>query len=130
MSRQEIELLRHVYDDWAQGDFHSGRDLLDDDLVFCFGGPDYRPTRGKAEVEEQLRDFFQSWAEYRIEANGFIDAGDKILVESRQHGHGRNSGADVDSPLFTVWTFRNQKVVGLEFFFDRDVALVAAGLTG
>jgi ketosteroid isomerase-like protein len=129
MSRQEVELLQHVYDDWAQGDFHSGRDLLDDDLDFRMGGPDYPPTRGRTAVEEQLRSFFEAWAQYSIHAEGFVDAGDKVFVEGRQRGYGKQSGAEVDSPLFAVWTFRNEKVVGLEFFFDEQKARSAAGLT-
>jgi ketosteroid isomerase-like protein len=128
MSKQEIELLRHVYDDWAQGDFVSGRDLLDDDLEFRMGGRYLKPARGRSEFEQQLREFFGTWTNYSIEATDFVDAGDKVLVECRQHGQGKQSGADVDARLFTVWTFRNQKVIGLEFFSDEQKARSAAGL--
>jgi ketosteroid isomerase-like protein len=128
MSKQEIELLRHVYDDWAQGDFHSGRDLLDDDLEFRMGGAYVEHTRGRGVFEQQLRDFLGGWDDYSIEAEEFVDAGDKVLVECHQHGHGKQSGAEIDRRLFTVWTFRNQKVVGLEFFSDEHKARSAAGL--
>lgn len=115
MSRQEIELLRHVYDDWAQGDFQSGRDLLDEDLEFRMGGPRFpEPARGRSVFEQQLREFLGTWTGYSIQARDFVDAGDKVLVECRQHGHGKTSGDELDKRLFTVWTFRNQKVVGLE----------------
>jgi ketosteroid isomerase-like protein len=128
VSREQIELLRHVYDDWAQGDFLSGRDLLADDLQFRMGGRYFQPARGRSAFERQLREFFGTWTNYSIEAEGFIDAGDKVLVECRQHGQGKPGGADVDARLFTVWTFRNQKVVGLEFFSDEQKARSAAGL--
>jgi ketosteroid isomerase-like protein len=128
MSKQEIELLRHVYDDWAQGDFHSGRDLLDDDLEFRMGGPRFEPAQGRAAFEEQLREFFEAWADYSIEARDFVEAGDKVLVECRQRGHGKDSAEEVDAQVFAVWTFRNQKVVGLQFFSDEQKARGAAGL--
>ena len=127
MSKQEIELLRHVYDDWANGDFFSGRDLLDDDLEFRMGGAYFKPARGRSAFEQQLHEFFGAWTDYSIQAREFVDAGDKVLVECRQQGHGKK-GADVDARLFTVWTFRNQRVVGLEFFSDEQKARSAAGL--
>ena len=128
MSKQEIQLLRHVYDDWAQGDFHSGHDLLDENLEFRMGGPDFQPARGRVVFEEQLRAFFATWTDYSIEARDFVDAGDKVLVECWQHGRGKDSGADVDARVFAVWTFRNEKVVGLEFFSNEQRARDAAGL--
>jgi ketosteroid isomerase-like protein len=128
MSRQEIELLRHVYDDWAQGDFHSGRALLDEDMEFRIGGPYTDHSRGRHVFEQQLREFLGTWTDYTIEAEEFVDAGDKVLVECHQHGRGKESGAEVDATLFTVWTFRDQKVVGLEFFSDETRARSAAGL--
>jgi ketosteroid isomerase-like protein len=128
MSRQEIELLRHVYDDWAQGDFHSGRDLLDENIEFRMGGPYTDYTHGRDVFEDQLREFLGTWTDYSIKAEEFVDAGDKVLVECHQQGRGKESGAEVDQTLFTVWTFRNQKVVGLEFFSDEAKARNAAGL--
>jgi ketosteroid isomerase-like protein len=128
MSREEIELLRHVYDDWAHGDFHSGRDLLDDDLEFRMGGPYFEAARGKSVFEQQLVEFLGTWTDYSIEAEEFVDAGDKVLVECHQHGHGKQSGTEIDARLFTVWTFRNHRVVGLEFFSDEQKARSAAGL--
>jgi ketosteroid isomerase-like protein len=128
MSRQEIELLRHVYDDWAQGDFHSGRDLLHEDIEFRMGGLYRERARGRDVFEQQLFEFLGTWTDYSIEAEQFVDAGDKVLVECHQHGHGKAGGAEVDQTLFTVWTFRNPRVVGLEFFSDEAKARNAAGL--
>ena len=82
MSRQEIELLRHVYDDWSQGDFHSGRDLLDEHVEFRMGGPYGDATRGRDVFEQQLREFLGTWTDYSIEAEEFVDAGDKVLIQA------------------------------------------------
>jgi ketosteroid isomerase-like protein len=120
--------LRHVYDDWSQGDFHSGRDLLDETLEFRIGGPYRERARGRTVFEQQLHEFLGTWADYSIAAEDFVDAGDKVLVECHQRGHGKQSGGAIDARLFTVWTFRNQKVVGLEFFSDEEKARSAAGL--
>ena len=53
---------------------------------------------------------------------------DQVFVAGRQAGTGLYSGAEVESPGFTVWTFRSGKVVKLLAHYDRARALEAVGL--
>src|SRR5918994_1343623 len=124
MPQREIELLRDLYARWAEGDFRAGRELLDPDVEFNLGAPDYAttPAHGPDQVERQLREFLASWTDYRVEAEGFLNAGETVLVRGRQRGLGKHSRAEVDSPLFGVWTFRQAKIVRIGFYFDEQEA--------
>ena len=131
MAQREIELLRDLYARWARGDFHGGRELLDADVEFNLGTPDYEatPARGPGQIEQQMREFLANWTDYRVEAEEFLDAGDRVLVRARQHGLGKHSGVDVDMPLFGVWTFREAKAVRISFYSSGREAREAAGLS-
>jgi ketosteroid isomerase-like protein len=130
MARREIELLRDLYASWGRGDFRGGRELLDPDIEFNLGTPDYEatPAHGPDQIEQQMREFLANWAAYRIEAEEFLDAGDRVLVRARQRGLGKHSGVEVDMPLFGVWTFREAKVVRISFYSSEREAREAAGL--
>jgi ketosteroid isomerase-like protein len=131
MARREIELLRDLYARWAHGDFRGGRELLDPDVEFNLGTPDYQttPARGPDHVEQQMREFLANWADYRVEAEEFLDAGDSVLVRARQRGLGKHSGVEVDMPLVGVWTFRGAKAVRISFYSSEQEAREEAGLS-
>jgi hypothetical protein len=68
--------------------------------------------------------------DYRIEAEELEDLGeDSVLAAGRQRGTGKLSGAEVDYPIFIVWKFRENNVIGVYFEGTRDTALEAAGLS-
>jgi ketosteroid isomerase-like protein len=86
-------------------------------------------AKGLGEVEAFTRSWLAQWDEYRIVAEEFRAVErDKVLVSVRQVAKGRRSGAQVESPGFSVWTLRDGKVVGLSLHYDRAEALEAAGL--
>jgi ketosteroid isomerase-like protein len=52
------------------------------------------------------------------------------LVTGRQTATGRSSGVAVENEVFSIWTFRDGRVVRLLFDVgDRQKALEAAGLS-
>ena len=78
-----------------------------------------------------MHDLLTHWSDYRIEAEELEDLGeDSVLVIGRQSGTGKLSGAEVDYPIFIVWKFRENEVVGVYFEGTRDAALKAVRLTG
>ena len=75
-----------------------------------------------------MREFLAQWADYRLIGEEFRDAGTKVFVAGRQAARGSQSGAEVEQPMLSVWTFRANKVVALRFTPFREEALDAAGL--
>jgi uncharacterized protein len=131
MSRALVAELRNIYAEWAQGNFRAGLELLDPGIVFETFTGDEGPVRarGLGELQERMQlTFSLVWSEFRVEAEDFIDAGDKVVAIGRMRGRGRGSGVEVDGPVFMVWTFRNGSAVRQQWFSERTEALEAAGL--
>ena len=72
---------------------------------------------------------FVQWANYRLIGEELRDVGTKVFVAGRQAARGKQSGAEVDQPRLSVWTFHDGKVVGLRFPPFREEALEAVGLS-
>lgn len=132
MSQENVEIVRRIYSDWERGNFETVAEVLDPDVVFETFMPD-SPESVVVEGPEQIRDFmlewFSQWQNYRVVGDEFrtIDES-RVFASGRQAASGHSSGAEVESPGFTIWTFRNGKVVHLVNHYDRGAALKAAGL--
>jgi len=132
MSQENVEdIVRSIYSKWQRGNFADVR-FFDPEVVFESVMPDSSErvvAHGPEGVEAFMREFLSQWRDYRVSGRDFRQVGTKtVLVEGHQAGTGRRSGVAVESPMFSVWTFRNGKVVRLIMEFDRSKALKAAGL--
>jgi len=131
MSQEKRELLRPVLAEWAKGNLWVGAELMAPDITFRAASPANFVAQGLEETARQVLDLLAHWSDYRIEAEELEDLGeDSVLVVGRQHGTGKLSGAEVDYPIFIVWKFRANEVVGVYFEGTKDAALEAAGLSG
>ena len=130
MSQATVELVRTVFAGWARGDFRSGSDLLDADFEWKMRPDAVEPgSRRGASVGSALRQVFEVWEDYRIEAEEYIDVGDRIVVVGRAYGTARGSGLELDQNLFFLWTARNGKLGSVEMLRNRAEALAAVGLS-
>ena len=91
--------------------------------------PDGRVYRGHEGVREAFRIWMGTWADYRQERDDPIDAGDEVIVPTREYGRGKGSGVALERPTFGVWTMRDGKVVLIRFYSTRAEALEAVGLS-
>ena len=128
-----VEIVRRTYSAWEQGNFAEARQLFDSEVVFESVMPDSSErivAHGPEGIEAFMREFLAQWRDYRLYGEDFRQVGIEIvLVEGHQSGIGRRSGVAVESPVFSVWTFRNGKVIRLIMEFDRRKAREAAGLS-
>lgn len=132
MPQKNVETVRAIYAEWERGNFQAALPVLDREITFETFMPDSDEIvvlHGLERLEGFMRDWFGQWEAYRVTGDEFRAAGtDHVFVAGRQAGIGRRSGVQVDSPGFTVWTFRAGKVVRLLAHYDRGSALEAAGL--
>jgi ketosteroid isomerase-like protein len=132
MSRENVEVVRQIYAEWAQGNMKAGVDLFDPQIAFESFMPDADQrivATGAAEVEAFMREFLAQWRDFRIFGDDFRAAGDDtVYVRGRQAATGRGSGIAVEDSLCSVWTFRDGAVVRLLFERDWRRALEAVGL--
>jgi ketosteroid isomerase-like protein len=131
MSRENVDTLRAVYEEWARGNFRAGVDLYDEHVLYLpVGGlPDVvAPHIGPEGIREYMRGQLQAWTRLTIAGEEFIEAGDSVVVAAHWVAVGKESVAPVEARLFHVWTFRGAAVTRLELFRHRSEALEAVGL--
>jgi ketosteroid isomerase-like protein len=132
MSQENVEIVRRTYAEWQRGNMKAGVERFDPEIVFESFMPDARErivAHGPAEVEGFMREFLRDWRDYRLIGDEYRKAGaTKVFVRGRQAAVGRESGATVQDTMYSIWTFRDRKVVRLIFDRDRQRALEAAGL--
>ena len=129
MSQEKLELLRPVLAEWAKGNLFAGAELMAPDITCHAAMPADFVAHGLEETARRVRDVLDHWTDYRIETDELQDLGeDSVLAVGRQRGTGKLSGAEVDYPIFVVWTFRENQVIGMYLEGTREGALEAAGL--
>lgn len=130
MTPADVIVLRHVYEQWSVGNFAAGRELLAPELVSVWSEdfPTAGTYRGPSGHSAAMREWLSAWDDFELEAEGFRDAGDSVVVPFRVRARGKSSGARVDRRWAHVWTFRHGKVVRFEVHLDIAAALAAVGL--
>ena len=131
MSRQNVEVVRAVYEEWGKGNFQAGGGPWDRRVLFIPVPdlPNVGEYLGPEGVTELMRGFLEPWTNFTA-AEELIDAGDSVVVAARQRGVGRGSRLVAEVPRqFQVWTFRGHAVIRFEAFRDRAEALEAVGLS-
>jgi ketosteroid isomerase-like protein len=130
VSPENLEALRSLYAQFAEGKVWAAGELLAPDVVSSWPEPGGRIVcHGQDELRDGLRGFLGHWSDYRAEAREFDTVGeDSVLVVAQQYATSGRSGIEIVSPVFTVWTFRGGRVVGQHWALNRDEALEAAGI--
>jgi len=145
MAQEDIELVKAVHpptgtdlvqvfgeDVLGSGRLDALASLLTPDFEAVGGdiGPGLSPGgSGLAGLVESWREWLEPWETYRVEVEGFIDAGDgRVVVLNRDHGRLSGSDSDIDAIGAAIWTIRDGKIARIEFHANRRSALAAAGL--
>jgi ketosteroid isomerase-like protein len=71
---------------------------------------------------KELQDLF---SEFRIEVSEIREAGDHIAAVGTIHARGKESGADVESPIGYVIEFRDGKASRVDDYFEPEEAFAA-----
>lgn len=66
--------------------------------------------RGWDGVVRYMRDWLEPFSEYHVEALDYVEAGDHVLVPSRQWGLGSGSGARVELEITLAYELRDGKI--------------------
>ena len=82
--------------------------------------------RGPDGVIRYLREWLGPFSDYRVENLDYVDAGDCVLVPSRQTGIGSGSGARVEIELTTLYELRDGVIVRVHQFHTLDEAREAS----
>ncbi len=134
MSRENVEVVRGIYEAVARRDSASPFDVYAEDIAwdvsrwrraFLYRKPVYHGHEG---VREAWREVLSDFGEVDFEVEELIDAGDEVVAVIGEHGTGRRSGARVPTGHAAVWTLAGGRVTRMRTFDNRDDALQAVGL--
>ena len=77
---------------------------------------------------QYLQEWLGPFSEYHVEWLDFIEAGDFVLVPSRQWGVGSTSGARVEIELTYLYELRDGQIARMDQYDTLEDALEAARL--
>jgi ketosteroid isomerase-like protein len=136
MSRENVEIVRQLYRAWAQGEFWAHPEAFAPDVRSArVMSPDAEGVglsgdwQGLDGLVENALLWLSAWNDLRVEPTEFLEAGDKVVVFTRQTATAKASGIPLDREFADVWEVREGKVVGVRFYWKRGDALKAAGLS-
>jgi ketosteroid isomerase-like protein len=103
---------------------------MDPDLEFDVSDrlPDEGVFRGREAYRSFLEGGFDVWAEFRVEVEELLDAGDAVVALIRSVAVGHWSGVEVEERIAHVAWMRDGTPYRVKVFADRGRALEAAGL--
>ncbi len=113
MREDDIRVLLDGYEAWNRGEFDVLADLLDPEMEWepGFGALEAGVHRGADGFQAFVDSWLESFAEFRIEPELLIQAGDSVIVVAHQRGRGQGSGIELEATVVHVWTVRDGKAV-------------------
>ena len=133
MSQENVEIVEAIWVEFVGGRFPEDR--FTEEVTWTVatdepeGGQEAGPIRGPAEVQEMLARFWETVDQPWVQAEEFVDAGDRVVVRWRGGGIGRASGIAVEWPETHVYTVHVGKVAEVREYRDFAEALEAVGLS-
>jgi ketosteroid isomerase-like protein len=122
MSQENLTIVRM----FVAGDLEKALVYAAPDIVW--NPVEEASAQGHDAVRASLARWKDTWDEYEVTHEEFLDAGDCVVVTLHLRGRGRGSGVDIDARLFDVYTIRDGEIVRMDEFTERSAALEAAGL--
>lgn len=90
-------------------------------------GVDRISRQGLDGFVEGWRDWLEAYATYRISAEEFVDAGDKVVVLIKVRATTARGGVVIEHDPAVVWTLAEGRVVAVRMYLGREDALREAG---
>jgi ketosteroid isomerase-like protein len=136
MSDQREEIIRRMYAAWNRRDFDGGVQFLHPEVevhpalepVEQVGASSRDLLRGRDEVRQFLEDLGDTLGTVTVEFEEMIEGeGGRVIAVENWHVVGRQE-IEIDTKLTDVYAFRDDLIVRVDGFRDKDAALEAFGL--
>ena len=129
MSQENVEATRRMWDRFLAGDIPGTLAFFDEEIEVhdIPGLPDAMVYRGHQGYLDQITKFSEAFSDITYEPLEFIDRGDKVVSVIRATGLARTGGLEAEATYAQLETWRDGKVVRIQYFTDRTEALQVAG---
>ena len=132
MSAENVDLARRLIEAGNRRDFEAIAEGMDPLIEWN----DQRELPGAAShhgvevVMRRLRAALGDWADFRVEAQQFAEAGHHVVITIRVSAKGLLSGAPVERVTFGVGEYRAGRLVRVSIYGTKAEALKSVGLGG
>jgi ketosteroid isomerase-like protein len=130
MTDTNLEVVRRLFDQYADGGVEAVLDGADENLVIEIP-PELSAEPDIYHGHEGVRRYFGGFdgmlEDIRYEALELTAAGDLVLAHIRLSGRGVSSGLDVDLEAWVIHELRDGKIVRIRPYGDLDSAQAALG---
>ena len=130
MSQENVEIVRANFEAWNAREMDDWGELFHPRAIMRNpeGWPEPGPQVGREAVIRFIEQLRETWDADVLEViSDYTDVGDRVAVRFIWHGAGRGPEADLE--MTGVYTVRDGKIFGLEFFWNHADALEAVGLS-
>jgi ketosteroid isomerase-like protein len=132
VAEEDVQVVRGMIEAFLGDDPGAALLALDPEIVWhgTVGGLDEANTAtGHEQVIESFVENFTNWENLVLEVEGFIDAGDGLVVVLyHEIARSRHSDAEVETRTAVLYRVRDGKVIEARGYMDRDQALEVAGV--
>ena len=130
MSQENVEVVSKLYDAFARRDIDGVLAQVDPEIEFDLSDrlPDEGIHRGREAYRQFLERTFELWADFRVEIEDLLDAGDATVALIHTTATGRISGIEIDERVAHVFWLRDATPYQFKVFTERVNAFKAAGL--
>jgi ketosteroid isomerase-like protein len=130
MSQGNVEIIRRLFAARAQEDMDGAVSCLAEDVEIDASRRTFDPmvVNGHEGFRQFIAALDEAWAQQAVEPDGFIDAGDQIVVAVRLTSTG-HSGATVAGRAAWVVRVEQGKITRACVYQSTNEALAAVGLS-
>ena len=123
-----MEIIRGGYAHFlAKGEVRAHPDLVWD--VSRLGWPDQQIYVGAEGANQFNAEWAASWDDWEMEAEEYLDAGERVVVILTQRGRSKATGIPVEMRFAQVWTVRDGQGIRMQLYASVEEALEAVGLS-
>jgi ketosteroid isomerase-like protein len=130
MSQENVEIVREAMEAYMGNDQATVRKIVAPDVVISTrpDQPDVREHHGYDGMLRASAEWLEAWDEHTMEAARVWDAGDLVILATRESGRGKISGVPLETESIFVYTLSQGKIVRIQIFGSEREALQAVGL--
>ena len=133
MSRENVEIVRRIYEAGERRDGETVLSLYDPDIDWDMSRHPYAEmfgggvaSRGRDQLREWFRQWYEAFDNFQHVLEELIDVGDRVVSVGTDRALGRASGIEVERHIAGVWTLRDGLVTRVVWFDSVEDALAAA----
>ena len=130
MSRENVEVVRRLYDALNRGDWDAVfRDTHPDFEVTTQRGPHAGTHRRREGVQAFIEDYIEAFDDSSVEPERFVQNGDRVLALVTRRGRPKGGSVDLVVRNGHLWTLRDGTILSMKSFPDQNDGLEAVGLS-